>query len=1083
MRRFLFILLTCCVSLTLKAQTFTVSGKVLDEKGLPLPGANLKVKGGTTGTTSTSTGDFTLNVPSLQAHLIVTYVGYVEQEVDIQGKKTLTIQLTQNTGGLDEVVVVAYGTQKRTSVSGAVSTVGAADLRANVVDNTMNAVTGRAPGVRITQQSSQPGQFASSIDIRGFASYQGDGITPTQTGGPLFVIDGIPTTDQTAFSRLDPNEIESFSVLKDATAAIYGVEAANGVILVTTRKGKVGKVKVDYSGNWGVQVITKYPQLANASQYAQLYDQMQIDNQLSARSNPITPLYSAQQIQQYANGQLPSTNWTNVLFKSGAQQQQHNVTISGGNDKIQSFTSLGYYQSGGEIASGIDGDKKYNLRESVTATLAKGLTADINLGFNDVNYTQPNTTSATLWSSLIKAADGGIPPIEPVYANGNPNYLNQFPSTVSQDANIAGLINKNIGGYDNNNSRRFNSVFSLNYQIPGIEGLSARGMFGYSNNYTENYNFAKAFNEYTYNDGVYTPTLFGAPSSLQEGFNQAITDDLQLSLNYDKHIGKSHFSVLALYEQVYNTGDNIGAGLNYTVDAIPTLSAGNQSTDQISGGYSANANVSYVGKVDYDYAGKYILQGGFRDEGSSYFAPGHQWGFFPYASAAWRISEEPFIKNNAKWIDNIKLRASYGKLGDDAAASSTGSPYYLTGYTYPATANVYASGGSNIGTVFGNTGGITKGVNFNFAADPNLTWYTSKTADIGLESSFWNGKLTFEGDVFRRDRTGLLATPIENIPTTFGATIPEQNINSDRTQGIEFTFGHTSRIGDVTLHVSANVGYNRTQELQYEETPATNPYDNYRNKYQNRYTDQIWGYVVTGQFQNYQQIYSAPIQDGAGNRTLLPGDLMYKDINGDGVINANDQEVIANGGNRPLINFGATIDVSWKAFDLSMLIQGATDYHISFQDQLGAPFFNGADPLNIYVNSWHLSNVFNPNSTWVPGSQPPVGSYEFPYKGSSFQAIPSGANTNQYVINGNTFNVVDGTYARLKQLQLSYTLPVRWYKKAGISKISVVATGYNIFTWTKEGLRGFDPEYTDTNLYGYNYPITANYNLGVHITF
>ncbi|MDB5112225.1 MAG: SusC/RagA family TonB-linked outer membrane protein, partial [Mucilaginibacter sp.] len=1087
MKRFLFILLACCVSVHLKAQTFTVGGKVLDEKGQPLPGANVKVVGTTTGTIANTNGVFSLSVPNAQARLTVSYIGYVTQEIDLQGRKNVTVTLSQSQGGLDEVVVVAYGTQKRTNISGAVGTVSAAEMRENVVDNTMNTITGRTPGVRVSTLSSQPGMFtgtqsaASTIDIRGFATYQGDGITATQSGGPLFVIDGVPTTDASQFARLDPNEIESLSVLKDATAAIYGVQAANGVILVTTRKGIQGKVKVDYTGNTGVQVITSYPHLADAANYAQLFDELTQNNYISNRSDPTPLQYSAQTIQGFANGTLPQADWLSVLFKNHSYQQQHNLTISGGSDRIQSFTNLGYFQQGGLIASGLDQDKKYNLRQTLTATIVKGLTADLNLGFNDVNYYAPATS---LWSNLLKAADGGIPPTQPVYANGNPAYLNQFPSQVSSYTNIAGLINKDIGGYTNNNSRQFKSVLQLNYVIPGVDGLSAKALVAYNNNYSENYTFNKAFNEYTYAGGVYTPKLFNSPSTLAESFNQDITDDLQLSLNYDKHFGKHHFTVLGLYEQTYYAGDNINAGVQYTVDAIPTLTAGNSSTATNSGSYSKRANVSYVGRVDYDYAGKYILEGGFRDEGSSLFGPGHQWGFFPYASAAWRISEESFIKKNAKWIDNIKIRGSYGSLGDDASASgSTSFPLYATGYSYPATGNVYASQGATLGTVFGSGGGLTKGLNYVSVADPNLTWYTSKTADIGLETSFWNGKLTFEGDVFRRDRTGLLATPLVAIPTTFGANIPAENLNSDRTQGFDLTLGHNSRIGQVGLHISANIGFSRTMERHWEETPATNPWDNYRSKFTNRYTDQIRGYVVLGQFQNLQQIHSAAIQDGTGNRTVLPGDYQYADLNGDGVINQYDQKVIANGGNRPLVYFGTTIGVSWKAFTFNALIQGATDYHVMYQDELGSPFvFGNADPLRMYEDRWHLSNVFDPNSTWVPGKYPAMGDRQN-LKDRSFTTINSGAGTNVYVLNGSTAIVYDGTYARLKQAQFSYSLPVKWYKKAGISKIDVLLTGYNLLTWKKSGLKDFDPEYSNQNLYGYNYPITSNFNLGVHIAF
>lgn len=1085
----LFFMLACFVSFCLQAQNFTVKGRVLDKNGQALAGANIKAKGTTTGIAANNDGSFTIQLPNARTRLVVSYTGYVSQEIDVKGNNDLTIVLSTNLGSLDEVVVVAYGTQKKSNIAGAVGTVAPSEIRANVVDNTLNAITGRTPGVQISQLSSQPGMYSgtqsasSSIVIRGFAQYQGDGITPSLlNGGPLFVIDGVPTTDASQFARLDPNEIESFSVIKDGTGAIYGVRAANGVIVVTTRHGLQGRVRVNYTGNWGLQVITRYPKLSSASQYALLFNERQQNGYISSRADPSALTYTNDQIEQWAKGTLPSADWPRVLFKPRASQQQHNITISGGSDRIQSFTDISYYQQGGVMASGIDGDKKYNLRQVIDATIVKGLTANLNLGFNDVDYYTANTSTATLWSSLIKAAVGGIPPTLPVYANNNPNYLYQFPTTVTQNANIAGLIDRNIAGYNNNNSRVFTANTSLTYAIPAVQGLSAKGFFAYRNTYNENYNFSKAFNQYTFTNGVYIPTLRNSPSSLNESFNQGITNDLQLSLNYEKTIGNHHITGLALYEQLYNASDNINAAVQYAVDVIPTLNAGNPSTATNGGSYSRSAQNSYVGRFTYAYADKYIVDAGFRYDGSSLFGPGHQWGLFPYGSAAWKISKESFLMENAKWIDNLKLRASYGRAGDDAAASgSTSFPLYQTGYSYPAGGNVYASGGSTIGTVFG-SGGITKGVNWTSVADPDLTWYISEQTDFGIEASFWNGKLTFEGDVFRRNRSGLLATPLVALPTTFGAGIPAQNINSDRTQGWEFIVGHTSKVGDITLHVQANAGFSRTKLMHWEETLATNPYNRYRTKYTDRYVDQIWGYTVLGQFQNFDEIHTSPTQDGVSNRTLLPGDYKYADLNGDGVINGYDQKVIASGGNRPQIYFGSTFNVSWKSFDLSFLVQGATRYHISYQDQMGRPFFNAANPLSMYNDRWHLANVNEPTSAWIPGKYPAMGE-RTNYMGIGFQTIGSGAGTNQYVINGNTANVYDGTYVRLKQLQLQYSLPTRWYNRLGVSKASVIFTGYNLLTWTKTGLKDFDPEYTDTNLYGYNYPINANFNFGFRLTF
>jgi TonB-linked SusC/RagA family outer membrane protein len=1085
MKRFLFILLACCVSVHLYAQNFTVTGKVLDENGQPLIGATILIAKTTTSTTTDVNGSFTLMLPNGQARLNVTYVGYVAQEVAVNGAKTLTIKMQPTTRDLNEVVVVAYGTQKRTSLTGSVSTISASEIRKNTVSDLTNTITGRAPGVRITQLSSQPGKFESSIDIRGFASYQNDGINQNATAGsPLFVIDGVPRS-QADFSRLDPNEIESFSVLKDATAAIYGLQAANGVVLVTTRKGAIGAVKVEYSGQVGITRRAKIPQLSNAAEYTEMFDEQQYNGFVSNRSDPFTPMYSRQQIADYASGKLPSTDWTATIFKKQNIQSQHNLTITGGSEKIQFFTSGGYFREGGFLNSDIEKSQKYNFRQNITATIFTGLTLNANIGFNGVVYTAPNTSSGNI-AALAGRTTWRVSPTLTPYSNNDPKYLTRFDTNVSSQQNLLAALDRSIGGYDDNNSRRFTSVFNVNYQIPMVKGLSARAAFAYDNNYSLDQTFNRAFNLYTYTNGIQVPTLNNAPSGFQERFDESIKNDLQLGLNYNRSFGKHNVSALALYETVYNANDFTQTFIQYAVDVIQTNNAGVLSTSQVTGNKGANANRSYVGKINYDYGGKYLAEFGFREQGSSYFSPQSRWGFFPYGSVGYRISEEPFMKGISKWLDNLKLRASYGKLGDDVAAAN-GFPSFLTGYNYPATGSTLApgAGGSTIGSVFGGTG-ITKGVGF-ISVVPNLTWYVSKTTDIGLESSFLKGLITLEAEVFRRDRTGLLAGQISSIPGNYGAALPKTNLNSDRTQGFELTVGHHNKIGGVVYNVSANAGYTRTQNLHYEETIASSPYDNYRNKFTNRYTDQIFGYVVTGQFQNIDQIHAAPIQDGAGNRTQLPGDYMYEDLNGDGIIDTRDQKVIANGGNRPLMYFGVTMDFQYKNFDLTALIQGATEYSITYQDQLGRPFyFSDSDPAELYYDRWHRADLFDVNSAWVPGRFPSMGQRQN-YKDIGYVAIGNGGNgnaaSNTYIQNGNTRNVFDGTYARLKQLQIGYTLPKSVLTKMHLNRLRVFATGYNLFTVNSKALNFVDPEYTDTRVYGYNYPLVRNYNLGVQVTF
>jgi hypothetical protein len=333
----------------------------------------------------------------------------------------------------------------------------------------------------------------------------------------------------------------------------------------------------------------------------------------------------------------------------------------------------------------------------------------------------------------------------------------------------------------------------------------------------------------------------------------------------------------------------------------------------------------------------------------------------------------------------------------------------------------------------------------------------------------------------------LLAGQISSIPGNFGALLPKINLNSDRTQGYEITLGHHNKIGEFVYNISANMGFSRSQWLHYEETAPSDPYNNYRTKFSGRYFDQIFGYVVTGQFQNYQEIYTAPIQDGTGNRTLLPGDWKYEDLNGDGIIDQRDQKVIANGGNRPLVYFGTTIDFQYKNFDFSALIQGATNYHITYQDQLGRPFyFADSNPAELYYDRWHRSNLFDVNSPWIPGRFPSTGARQN-FKDIGYTGIGNGGSGNAantvFLQYGNTGNVFDGTYARLKQLQIGYTLPKKILSRLHISRFRVFATGYNLYTVNSKALNFVDPEYTDTRAYGYNYPLVRNYNIGAQLTF
>lgn len=1043
-------LFTWCIALQLYAQDITITGKVIDDTGAPLPGASVKVKGGNAGVSTDPNGNFSIAAPNENTVLVVSFIGFSTKEV--KASANLTVTLSSSQGTLEEVVVVAYGTQKRENLTGGVSTVSGRDIVRNSNNDVTNSLTGRAPGVRVAQLSSQPGRFDSQIDIRGYSFVDPNDVEGRQQGGPLFVIDGVQR-DKSAFDHLDPNEIESVSLLKDATAAVYGVKSANGVVLVTTKKGKAGNIVVSYTGRVGQQRITRFPSLSNAYQYASMYNEEQINNFISNRQQITPPRFTQQELDDFASGKTQSTDFLQAILGDNSSQQQHNVTVNGGSDKIRFFVSAGYFEEGGLLKSDIEYGKKYNFRADMDAQLAKGLMLGINLGLNNTLSKGPNTAA---WSLIRNAWQ--ISPINRVYYDEGQQLFQQF-NPQSNDNPVA-QITESVSGYSTTNDKALTSIFHLDYDLPFVQGLSAKALFSYDNSYSFGRSFRKQYNQYHFDETTQqrVTSTHAGPSQLGEGFGQGITNTLQLSLNYRKSFGKHNINALALHEQIYRQGNSNYAQTWFIVDAIDQLAAGDRASDLVGSGYSKSGNRSYVGRVNYDYAGKYLFEAGFRYDGSSYFPSNSRWGFFPYASAGWRISEEAFIKNNIPIIDNLKLRASYGKQGDDQVAANTFA--YLTGYIYPSRAS-----GSNAGSVFG--GGFVKGVDFKNQANPNITWYTSTAINIGLDFSLWNGKLTFEGDIFRRDRNGLLAQAISTIPGTFGASLPDVNLNEDRTQGFEVVLGHRSKIGNVNFGFSGNMSYTRTQWRYREEGPATSDWDYYRNRTAGRYTDIVWGYKVDGQFQNYNEIYGAPIQDGAGNKTLLPGDLKYEDINSDGIIDGNDRTVISRGGGKPAIYFGGNFELSWKGFDFAMLLQGATMYNVSYKDQLSRPFyFNGANPVAIFADRWTRENVNDPNSAWIPGRFPSTGQRQ------------------NYKDDGtNTFTNFDASYLRIKSIELGYTFTKNVLSKSRASRLRVFANAYNLHTFTGQGLDFIDPEYSNNRLYSYSYPLTLNVNLGAQLTF
>jgi TonB-linked SusC/RagA family outer membrane protein len=1032
--------------------TNKIEGTVVDEKGAVLPGVSIKVKGTNYGTVTDVAGKYAINADK-GATLVFSFISYTGKEVIIADQKTVNVTLTPSSSSLNEVVVVGYGTQKKVSLTSAVTSINSQEIVTTKNENVENMLTGKIAGLQVVQNTAEPGDFSNNISIRGM-------------GNPLIVVDGVEMPDFTVtggtgdndvgssniLSRLDPNDIESISVLKDASASVYGVKAANGVILVTTKKGKAGTLQLTYSGSYGAQVPSGLPKPVDATDFMTLANQQALH-----QANGGKIVYTPADFAAFANGTRQSTDWYDAVFKKSAMQQQHNLTATGGSENTTYLLSAGFTDQDGILTSNDLNYKRYNVRSNVTSKIGKNIT--VNLNMNAI-MDQKNSPAESFWYTTRET--WRELPTQTFYANNNPAYLN---SGIVDGGNPLAYENSNINGYSTQNNKFFNGSLSIDYKLP-IEGLTLRGLYSYNDQIQDNKIFQESYNLYTYDDASkqYGATLNNSPAFVQRQYYNYLQTTDQLSLNYAHTFGGVHnISALVLYEGNGQSGDNFGA---YRQLAIPV--------DQLIAGNSANQNAtqdgantalyqyatnSLVGRATYDYKGKYLAEFSFRNDESSKFAPGQKSGFFPSASVGWRVSDEDFWKNSStlSFIDNLKFRASYGVLGDDGPLFYQ----FLSGYNYPAKGNANQL---PTGAVFGNT--FINSVQSTGLPNPNVSWSTSHTFDAGVDIDAWKGMFTFTFDYFIRNRTGLLATSVLQVPDVLGSALPEQNINGDRTTGFDFEIGHRSHIGKFNYNIKGTFSYASTMNTAYAESKQGNSYLDWLHNQGNRNQGIQMGYGGTSQYQNYGQIVNSPVAVGRGT---VVGDYIYQDWNGDGQIDGNDVHPIAYGGNPngtpivPIITYGLTLGGSYNGFDFNLLFQGTGLYSVSYIEQLNVPLFGGGSALTQFNNDWHPANPnadpYNPNTVWVPG--------HFAYTGTS-------------PMTNSTFNFVNAAYLRLKSAELGYTLPGNVLKQVGVKGVRVFVNGYNLFTITK--VKYVDPEHP-SGQYGYLYPLDKLFNVGLNIKF
>lgn len=1036
--RFLFLSLFFFSAFITYAQV-NVRGKVADTNGEALIGVNVIVKGTTQGTVTDNEGMFSLQVPNENSVLEFSYVGFKTIEIPLNGRTLLNVTMNEDTEMLEEVVVVGYGTQKKIHVTGSVSQISAEDIIKAPSGNITHTLVGKLPGLVATQKSGQPGSDNANLKIRGISTL-GD-------SSPMIIVDGV----QRGFAYLDPNEIESISILKDASsAAVYGMQGAGGVILVTTKRGNIQKPKITYTGKISYNQNTNYPKFLNGPDFIRWYNRaLEMDGN--------EPLFSQEVYNKVLNGdpegKYADTNWFDELMKDGAFSTHHNISVNGGNESAKYFISLGYLNQDGILEK--FGFTKYNLRSNVDINLQKGFKLGIDLAARQEHrkagyYSVGNQA----WNNPISLAQRMLP-IVPTEYKGLPTAANIEAYKYNP------IAYNNLTGYNNSVYNTLQSSLIFSWDVPKIEGLNLKIQASYDKDYTTPKSWREQFYMNSYN--VYTEeyeiveSFHGEPreSVLRNATSQSQRLTLQPSISYAKTFGKHDLSGLVLYEQSSYESEGLAVIVQgFDLKTLHELSLGKdilngKKTDAISGSSYKFNRAGFVGRINYSYEDKYLAELAARYDGSVRFPPEHRWGFFPATSFGWRVSEEPFFAKYKDKIENLKLRLSAGLLGNDRIGDFQ---YLNLMQANPPTVYI----------------GDKEYISIYTAGEVNrdITWEKTSTYNAGFDLMLKNGIFGMEFDLFYKLTNDILISGGGLYPPSLGGNYPG-TINGGKVsnKGFELVLTHRKSINDFHYDVRGNVGWSRNKILRMNESPNTPVYQ----KRTGRKMGEKMGFKTEGLYQSEEEINNSPTLGHLNKSQIRPGDLKYIDLNKDGKIErAQDYTYIGNS-NLPELMFGLNLGASWKNFDFSVFFQGAaiTDVFLSGvypngnvdQTQYTRPFFgHGNSPYFLIENSWTPEN-----------------------RNAEFCRLTTMAaemgNSNGWA---SDWWIRNGSYLRLKNMQFGYTLKNNYIQNIGIDNIRFMLTGANLFTWSELTKYNIDPETPEiTNGY---YPQQRTFEFGISFT-
>lgn len=1031
-----FLLLATIICASFLSAQSKITGKVTDESGMALIGVSVMEKETTgpanNGTVTDLDGNFTIVTKRNQGELVFSYIGMNSLVKPFKGSGIINAKLEPSSVNMDELVVVGYGSQPKVSVVGAISTVTTKDLVQSPAANLSNALAGRLTGLTTVQNTGQPGKDDASLYIRGRSTWV--------NASPLFIVDGV---ERDNFTQVDANEVESISILKDASAtAVYGVRGANGVLIITTKRGQEQKPEVSLSAQFGLQSPTRLPNYLRSYQTAILRNESYLNDGYSAAQLPFQPAA----LEAFRTGSdpyhYPDVDWYDEVLRKSTPQSQYNVNVRGGTKTVRYFVSSGYFFQNGLFKTQEHTDystnfkyNRFNFRSNLDIDVSKELTLSISLSARMEDTNEPGNSyyagaeKQNAFESLTRT-----PPYEtPLFqANGK-------PGIGSMGTNP--WLKINGFGYTKNKKDVVESNLNLRYNLDKvIKGLTAKALVSYDSYYSQQWRYTKNTTAYRLDSAPGEPDLYtivGEDTELKSAGGGASSYQkiyLEGSLNYKNKFGKNNVTGLVL---------------------------GNMEDKQFGGTYIPYRFMGLVARATYDYDQRYLAEINMGYNGSENFARGKRFGFFPSVSAGWVVSNEKFFKESTDFFDFLKLRASYGMVGNDRIGGSRFmySEEYSTRDSWIAPSVPY----------FGYGGSTVNIVTLSRIANPDLTWEKSNKYNLGIETNFWNDRISVSLDGFQEYRRDILMDR-KSLPVYLGVTPPAGNLGRTKNKGLEFETKFKDKIGENFKYwVKANYSFAKNI-ITYKDEPA-NKIE--WQKEEGRTINQFFGYKVLGffditDFETDGSLKSQYARQLVGEAPK-PGDFRYADVNNDGVVDDRDKVAIGNS-DIPVSTYGFSYGFSYKNFDFSMMWQGAFGVSLNVTNESMYEFCERGKVLDIHMGRWAYY------------TDPFTGELVDTRATATYPRLHSQSSSPNWTTN--SFFLYDSRYLKLRNVEIGYTLPNRALKVLGIKQMRMYATGQNLLTITK--VKQVDPEgpgYGGNKERGWNYPQLAIINFGLNVTF